>query len=54
MPKQSGLQLSRTKMYLAELIEQEAVVAEGAGRARKYRLKDKGPCKKIYCRLTTN
>ena len=34
-----GLQVSRTKMYLAELIEQEAVVAEGAGRARKYRLK---------------
>jgi len=26
-------------MYLAELIGQEAVVAEGAGRARKYRLK---------------
>ena len=34
-----GLQVPRTKMYLAELIEQEAVVAEGAGRARKYRLK---------------
>lgn len=34
-----GLQVSRTKMYLAELVEQDAVIAEGTGRARKYRLK---------------
>lgn len=34
-----GLQVSRTKMYLAELIEQDAVIADGTGRARKYRLK---------------
>jgi DNA-binding IclR family transcriptional regulator len=33
------LQVSRTKMYLAELIEQDAVIADGTGRARKYQLK---------------
>lgn len=33
-----GLQVSRTKMYLAELIADETVVAEGNSRARKYRL----------------
>ena len=34
-----GLQISRTKMYLAELVSDGAVVAEGSSRARKYRLK---------------
>ena len=34
-----GLQVSRTKMYLAELVTEGAVVAEGNSRARKYRLK---------------
>lgn len=33
------LQISRTKMYLAELVSSRATVAEGRGRARKYRLK---------------
>lgn len=34
-----GLQVSRTKMYLTELIADGVVVAEGNSRARKYRLK---------------
>jgi ATP-dependent DNA helicase RecG len=34
-----GLQVSRTKMYLAELVSDGAVVAEGSSRTRKYRLK---------------
>lgn len=34
-----GLQVSRTKMYLSELIASGAIVAEGSSRARKYRLK---------------
>lgn len=34
-----GLQVSRTKMYLSELVSDGAVVAEGSSRARKYRLK---------------
>ena len=34
-----GLQVSRTKMYLAELVASGAIVAEGSSRARKYRLK---------------
>ena len=34
-----GLQVSRTKMYLAELVGSGAIVAEGSSRARKYRLK---------------
>ena len=34
-----GLQVSRTKMYLSELISGGAIVAEGSSRARKYRLK---------------
>ena len=34
-----GLQVSRTKMYLAELIADGAVITEGNSRARKYRLK---------------
>ena len=34
-----GLQVSRTKMYLTELVSDGAVVAEGSSRARKYRLK---------------
>ena len=34
-----GLQVSRTKMYLSELICGGAIVAEGSSRARKYRLK---------------
>ena len=34
-----GLQVSRTKMYLTELIADGAVVAEGNSRARRYRLK---------------
>ena len=34
-----GLQVSRTKMYLAELVSDGAVVVEGSSRTRKYRLK---------------
>ena len=34
-----GLQVSRTKMYLSELVASGAIVAEGSSRARKYRLK---------------
>lgn len=34
-----GLQVSRTKMYLAELVSDGAVVAEGSSRARRYKLK---------------
>ena len=34
-----GLQVSRTKMYLSELVSDGAVVAEESSRARKYRLK---------------
>ena len=34
-----GLQVSRTKTYLSELVFDGAVVAEGSSRARKYRLK---------------
>ena len=34
-----GLQVSRTKMYLSELVSDGAVVADGSSRARKYRLK---------------
>ena len=34
-----GLQVSRTKMHLTELVSDGAVVAEGSSRARKYRLK---------------
>ena len=34
-----GLQVSRTKMDLSELVASGAIVAEGSSRARKYRLK---------------
>ena len=34
-----GLQVSRTKMYLPELVASGAIDALGSSRARKYRLK---------------
>ena len=34
-----GLQVSRTKMYLSELVADAAIVAKGSSRARKYQLK---------------
>ena len=34
-----GLQASRTRQYLAELAAEGAVVAEGANKGRRYRLK---------------
>ena len=34
-----GLQVSRTKMYLSELVASGAIVAEGSSRERRYRLK---------------
>ena len=34
-----GLQPSRTRQYLSELVEEGAVIAEGFNKARKYRLK---------------